>query len=735
MPYKYNPVTGKLDLVDASSGPVSTVTELIQQTVKAGVALTKGTAVYVSDADGTNVIVAKASNATEALSSKTLGLIAQDLALNGIGAVITEGRLAGLNTSAAQIKDPVWLGVNGQLIFGLTNKPVAPAHLVYLGVVTRVNANNGEIFVKVQNGYELDELHDVLITNPQDGDIIMRDNTGLWKNITAPFVSGSGTANYLPLLTDNKAIGNSSIYEDAGKIGVGTTTPHRKFHVKENAFALALEGTDHVYQEFYPQGVAAGRFGFIGYSQANSGIFRFYNGTLGTDIDFVTDNQIRFVISKTGQVKINTIDAATTDTDKFLVSDAGEIKYRTGAQLLSDIGGLSTSIVGSANGIVPLNSSVKIDQTYLPSYVDDILEYDNAGLFPATGETGKIYVALNSNLTYRWSGTGYVEISPSLALGETSATAYRGDRGKIAYDHSLLTSGNPHNVTKAEVGLGNVPDLDATNPANIVQTSSYRFVTDAEKATWNAANSTIPNLKGSETFRGVQFANNSTTITTSGGITNSLTGTQGANSVASTNFRTKQVSMRFEPSVVSTGNYASMRCSTAIWAVGAGFLFVGDFGISDSGYAVGTHNFWGLTSSTAALAIGGTTNLQPSALTNIIAVANDSGDANLQFMYNDATGTASKIDLGSSFPSNRTSGAVSTAMYSVKIYNPLNSSTVYYRVENKETGVVAEGSVNTDLPSSSTFLSYQAGRSMGTSGGGVSGSGRFDVSILGVYSL
>lgn len=357
MPYKYNPVTGKLDLVDASSGgTVSTVTELIQQTVKASVALTKGTAVYVSDADGTNVIVGKASNATEALSSKTLGLIAQDLALNGMGTVVTEGRLAGLNTSAAQVKDPVWLGVNGQLIFGLTNKPVAPAHLVYLGVVTRVNANNGEIFVKVQNGYELDELHDVLITNPQDGDIIMRDNTGLWKNITAPFVSGSGNANYLPVLTDNKTIGNSSIYEDAGKIGIGTTSPLKKFHVKENAASFALEGTDHVYQEFYPQGVAAGRFGFIGYSQAGSGDFRFYNGPLGNDIDFVTNNQIRLVISKAGQVKINTINPASTDTDKFLVSDAGEIKYRTGDQLLSDIGaqGSLTLTTSGTNGAATL---------------------------------------------------------------------------------------------------------------------------------------------------------------------------------------------------------------------------------------------------------------------------------------------------------------------------------------------------------------------------------------------
>lgn len=412
MPYKYNPVTGKLDLVDASSGPVSTVTELIQQTVKAGVALTKGTAVYVSDADGTNVIVAKASNATEALSSKTLGLIAQDLALNGIGTVITEGRLAGLNTSAAQVKDPVWLGVNGQLIFGLTNKPVAPAHLVYLGVVTRVNANNGEIFVKVQNGYELDELHDVLIINPQDGDIIMRDNTGLWKNITAPFVSGSGTANYLPVLTDNKAIGNSAIYEDAGKIGIGTTSPLKKFHVKENAASFALEGTDHVYQEFYPQGVAAGRFGFIGYSQAGSGDFRFYNGPLGNDIDFVTNNQIRLVISKAGQVKINTINPASTDTDKFLVSDDGEIKYRTGDQLLSDIGAQgSLTLTTTGTGAATLNANtLNIPQT----------SSEKSGSILSTNRSLPFRMSTNITTYRSASGVGSTTTSSATFAGETT---------------------------------------------------------------------------------------------------------------------------------------------------------------------------------------------------------------------------------------------------------------------------------------------------------------------------
>ncbi len=98
----------------------------------------------------------------------------------------------------------------------------------------------------------------------------------------------------------------------------------------------------------------------------------------------------------------------------------------------------------------------KIPSAQLPAYVDDVLEYADYASFPGTGETGKIYIAQDTNKTYRWTGSGYAEISESLALGETPATAYRGDRGKTAYDHAQLTSGNPHGVSKTDVGLGNV---------------------------------------------------------------------------------------------------------------------------------------------------------------------------------------------------------------------------------------------------------------------------------------
>lgn len=132
-----------------------------------------------------------------------------------------------------------------------------------------------------------------------------------------------------------------------------------------------------------------------------------------------------------------------------------------------EVGAIPTTEKGSAGGVAELDSNGMVPSAQLPSYVDDVLEYASLSVFPTAGESGKIYVALDTGRTYRWSGSAYVEISESLALGETSSTAYRGDRGKIAYDHSQTTSGNPHNVSASDVGLGNVANerqYSAQNP-------------------------------------------------------------------------------------------------------------------------------------------------------------------------------------------------------------------------------------------------------------------------------
>jgi len=203
-----------------SEAPASSYTSTVKHQVKASQGITKGQAVYVSSADGTNMIVSKASNASESTSSKTMGLVESSVSTNGFTNVITEGLLAGLNTDGAVAGDPIWLGVNGDLIFGLANKPVAPAHLVFIGIVTRVNTNNGEIFVKVQNGYELNEIHDVLVGSYGTKDILYRDTTtNLWKNASIANVLGYTPADDTSVV--HKA-GTETITGDKTFTGVAT---------------------------------------------------------------------------------------------------------------------------------------------------------------------------------------------------------------------------------------------------------------------------------------------------------------------------------------------------------------------------------------------------------------------------------------------------------------------------------------------------------------------------------
>ena len=92
------------------------------------------------------------------------------------------------------------------------------------------------------------------------------------------------------------------------------------------------------------------------------------------------------------------------------------------------------STKGQPSGLAELDSTGKVPAAQLPSYVDDVLEFSTKAQFPQIGETGKIYVSKDTNLTYRWTGTQYLEISQSLALGETPSTAYSGDKGKVNRD-------------------------------------------------------------------------------------------------------------------------------------------------------------------------------------------------------------------------------------------------------------------------------------------------------------
>lgn len=143
--------------------------------------------------------------------------------------------------------------------------------------------------------------------------------------------------------------------------------------------------------------------------------------------------------------------------------------------------------MGVANGVATLDDTGKVPSSQLPSYVDEVLEFQEKDSFPETGESGKIYVELTSNLTYRWSGTQYVEISPSIGLGETSSTAYAGNKGKNLADKvdNIETVQLPNKVDKVEgkgLSTNDFTDDHKTNLEELATNIKYlgHFDTEAD---------------------------------------------------------------------------------------------------------------------------------------------------------------------------------------------------------------------------------------------------------------
>ena len=200
--------------------------------------------------------------------------------------------------------------------------------------------------------------------------------------------------------------------------------------------------------------------------------------------------------------------------DLGTAAEADVTDFATAAQGTKADNAIPTAEKGAAGGVAELDSNGLVLSSQLPSYVDDVLEYSSQSAFPSTGQTGKIYIAQDTNKTYRWSGSAYVEISASLALGETSSTAYRGDRGKIAYDHatdsSRLTTAQPSGLYKiATTSEGHVASVTAVAKSDITalgipaQDTTYEsksaasggtdvsLVTTGEKFAWNNKQSAL----------------------------------------------------------------------------------------------------------------------------------------------------------------------------------------------------------------------------------------------------
>jgi len=447
---------------------IDNYTEQLRDTVKAAVAINKGQAVYISGANGTNQIVSLASNASEATSSKTLGLAAQNFAINDIGQIITEGLLAGIDTSTATAGDPVWLGVDGNLIFGLTNKPVAPAHLVYIGVVTRVQAINGEIYIKIQNGFELQELHNVLITSPANGNILQYDSaTSLWKNVAGTTTNiAEGTNLYytdararLALsattpLSYNNTTGVFSISQaNTTTDGYLSSTDWNTFNGKQGALTLTTTGTSGaatlVGNTLNIPNYAPDLSGYVtlATNQTITGFKTFSNTVTSNATIFLND-----VGSLTNYVKVQNAGAFMDYRPSTIVMNDRQSVYTKTLTFKSNILTASYDIVlPDASGTVALTSN-------LSSYL------------PLTG--GTLTTSVGNTLTIINSGTGYGLYVQAGAAYFQNGASIQGSATLVSVTASSMLKTNASGVISAAVA-GTDYQAPLTNPVTGTGTTNY----------------------------------------------------------------------------------------------------------------------------------------------------------------------------------------------------------------------------------------------------------------------
>jgi hypothetical protein len=422
-------ILSKVDGTNYNTTWIDNFASQLKHDVKLGATLAKGKAVYVSSADGTNMIVSAASNTSEATSSKTLGLLETGGVTNDPVKVITEGLLSGLNTSTATAGDPVWLGTDGDLIFGLANKPVAPAHLVFIGIVTRVQSNNGEIFVKVQNGFELQELHNVLITSIANNEGLFYESaTGLWKNKTIATVLGytpydaSNPAGYttnVGTVTSVAALTIDSAGSDiTSSVADSTTTPVITLSVPD-ASTIARGVVTNGTQTFGGSKTFSGNLSVINGSISVSGNTTLTTSTGNTTIAIATGATVSGA-TKTINIGTSGLSGSTTTITIGSTTGTNTVAARGTWTFTGNI--TAASIIrsgGTSSQFLKADGSVD-SNTYLTSYTETDPIYTASSWYTTTNNSS------NWNTAYGWgnhASAGYLDTVTAAATYLTISSA------------------------------------------------------------------------------------------------------------------------------------------------------------------------------------------------------------------------------------------------------------------------------------------------------------------------
>lgn len=417
------------------AGQSGTIVRLIRNNT--GATLTKGTVIYISGATGNNPVVSKAIATGDATSAQTFGLCQANIANNATGYVVVMGDLIGLDTSAFTEGQQVYLSGTVAGTFTAT-KQYAPNHLVYIGVITRSHPTLGQIEVKIQNGYELDEIHDVsIISEANNEGLFYESSTNLWKNKSIATILGytpsndslvvhlagtetiTGQKTFNPSVTAASAIARGTNLtptlvasaNDDSLIGldinptftVGGFINVQKTGIKSFAKIVATASESDIYAEaftiisnssggaFYIKNSTNTTF-YSGFSMADSNVnLRFANYVSTGKIFFTANGSDRMTLHPSGNFLIN----STTDAGYRL--DVNGTFRQTGSVTASSA--LAQGIIATPTLVASANSDVLVGLDINPTFTNGAFtNVSNIGL-RVTGNSTINQISFNPGLT------------------------------------------------------------------------------------------------------------------------------------------------------------------------------------------------------------------------------------------------------------------------------------------------------------------------------------------------
>lgn len=462
--------------------------------------LVDGEIVYIYGSQGNRVSVKRASASSEMSSSVTFGMVTESIASGAEGFVTISGVVNKLDTSALTAGTALWLGTTPGTY--TPTKPTAPIHSVLIGYVERVHATVGSIYVKVQNGYELDELHNVKITTPTENDFLVYDDTQqVWENRAVikangfiPYfdstdlfkqspifvdgvnvtmngmpllLSDEGQLNYITKFGSTKTVINSLLYDTGTKVGVGTTNPEFLFTVVGGSMGVYSSSTNYGYIDTANNSmrlVSANGFNFtannIG-TIANTRVDA--NGNWGFGIGTPS-----YKVDVNGDVNINgnyRINGSLLSTSN--IAEGTNLYFTSNRVLGQVLTGLNTSLTG----VVTAADSLIVGISKLQNQVSSIV----SGVSSVFGRTGAVVAQSGDYTTAQVTESGnlyYTDARARNAISGGIGISYNNTTGLIAFSGTLYTDATIRALFSAGSGI-------SYNNTTGVITSTITQYTDA----------------------------------------------------------------------------------------------------------------------------------------------------------------------------------------------------------------------------------------------------------------